>query len=168
MTQQDWAERWSYDVVAVLDLPVPTDLSHPPCMVRPRSWFERRYRRFAPQSKARGCCWYHGGDWHRASSTAIRLVRAAEAAGHIDEDIAEHALNQADDEGISGWQLEALGSLVDPGTAIMLGDEPDEQWYIEGRHRATAMLDAGVRHTLVARFELLDPATGQPRPADEA
>ena len=166
MTGQDLIERWFYDVAAVDALPAPNDLEHPPCMVRSRSRLRRRYRQLLPRHETRSCCWYHGGDWHRASAAAIRLVRTAEAAGCIDDDIAEHALRQAAAEGISGWQLEAIDSLVSTGTAIMLGDEPDEKWYIEGRHRAVAMFDAGVRHTLVARLELLDPATGEPTPAD--
>ncbi|MFE9959191.1 hypothetical protein [Micromonospora sp. NPDC005299] len=29
----------------------------------------------------RDCCWYHGGDWHRGSGFAIRLVREAQRAG---------------------------------------------------------------------------------------
>ncbi len=71
--------------------------------------------------------------------------------------------------GTTRWNYEAIDSLVGPGYAITLSDDdPDDVWYVEGRHRATAMLDAGVRETIVARLELLDPATGQPLRWDES
>jgi hypothetical protein len=33
-----------------------------------------------------------------------------------------------------------------------------DQWIYEGRHRVTAMRDAGVRRTLLVRLELIDAA----------
>jgi hypothetical protein len=167
--RQEWIEQWFYDVVAVADLPTPEDLEHPACMLRPLLRLRRRWRQLFPRRGGRNCCWHHGGDWHQASADAIRLVRAAEAAGATGEDIAEHVLDAAKAEGITGWNYEAIDSLVGTGYGIMLcNDDPDDVWYVDGRHRVTAFLDAGVRHTIVARLELLDPATGEPLREDES
>lgn len=69
----------------------------------------------------------------------------------------------ADDQGIDGWYLDALMSLVDAGMAIQVHRAATgERLYIDGRHRITAMLDAGVRKTVVARFDVIDPTTGRP------
>ncbi len=162
VTGQAWVEQWFYDVVAVADLPTPEAPEDEGCLSRPVSGWRRRLRQLMPRRGDLDCCWYHGGDWHRASETAIRLVRAAEAAGVTGENVAEHVLAAAEAEGVTGWDLEALDSLITTGYAIILGDDPDDQWYVNGRHRMAAMLDAGVRQTIVARLELLDPATEQP------
>lgn len=164
MTEPAWVEQWFYDVVALADLPTPEAPEDEGCLSAPLSGRRRGQRQLTPRRGGLDCCWYHGGDWHQASETAIRLVRAAEAAGVTGEDVAEHALAAAEVEGITGWDLEALDSLITTGYAIILGDDPDDQWYVNGRHRVAAMLDAGVRQTIVARLELLDPATGQPLP----
>jgi hypothetical protein len=169
VTDQRWVQQWFYDVMAVRNLPAPGGIKFPPCMVRPRSWLWRRYRQLVPRHEPRSCCWHHGGDWHRASATAIRLVRAAEAAGRTGADIAARALAQARAEGISGWQFDAIESLVDLKNEPIQLNDPGDPWpYQEGRHRVVAMFDAGVRNTLVARYELLDPDTGQPLPVDTA
>ena len=40
----------------------------------------------------------------------------------------------------------------------------DEGGIYEGRHRIQAMIDQGVKRTILVRVELLDPKTGSPRP----
>ena len=40
----------------------------------------------------------------------------------------------------------------------MIDDDPRGQRIHEGRHRITAMRDAGVRRTLLVRIELIDAA----------
>lgn len=92
----------------------------------------------------------------------IRLVAQADAAGATGTDVGDHAADAARAEGIVGWQLEALESLlvIEP-VRIELGDDPSDRWYDNGRHRVTAMLETGVRRTIVVRLGLLDPVTGQ-------
>ncbi|ONH32840.1 hypothetical protein [Pseudofrankia asymbiotica] len=158
-----WIERWSYVVTPLATLPTPETLNRPACMTRRVPPWRRTYRRLVPSRGGRGCCWYHGGDWHRVNATAIRLVAQAHAAGATGLDVGDHVVAAARAEGLSGWQLEALESLlvIEP-VRIELGGDPADRWYDNGRHRVTAMLDAGVRRTIVGRLELLDPATGQP------
>lgn len=158
----EWIERWSYVVTPLATLPTPEALDRPACMNRRVPTWRRTYRRLVPSCEGRSCSWYHGGDWHRVNANAIRLVAQAHAAGATGTDVGDHAVDAAKAEGISGWQLEALESLlvIEP-VRIELGDYPADRWYDNGRHRVTAMLETGVRRTIVVRFELLDPVTGQ-------
>lgn len=163
MTDETWVEKFSYFVVPVLRLPVPTEMDSPVCMTQGRAWLRRYGRRLFPTHSVTKCCWHHQGDWHVVAQTAVRLVRRAQGEGHEGEWIGERAMDLADDEGIDGWYLDALVSLVAAGMAIQIHRaSTGERWYIDGRHRAAAMLDAGVRETVVVRFDVLDPTTGHP------
>ncbi|GAA3840701.1 hypothetical protein GCM10022226_74000 [Sphaerisporangium flaviroseum] len=120
------------------------------CMPDLTGW-QRLARQLRPRPPARQCCWYHGGDWRRVCSTAIRLVRRAERAGVPYEDIRQAVLDDARTEGMSEWELDALNTLLaDP---IVLGHTG--RWpafahasYANGQHRSQAMLEAGVRRTI--------------------
>ena len=48
---------------------------------------------------------------------------------------------------LGGADLEALASLLDTQNDLMIDDDPRDQRIQEGRHRITAMRDAGVRRT---------------------
>lgn len=112
---------------------------------------------------ALGRCWYHGGDWCYVNTTAVRALRHAHAAGAVGKDAGELAFDNAVAEGITGWELEALASLlVVERVQIELDADPADRWYDNGRHRVMAMFDAGVRQTILLRWELLDPASGRP------
>ncbi len=41
---------------------------------------------------------------------------------------------------------------------MLADDDPGDQWIYEGRHRITAMRDAGVRRTLLVRLQLINTA----------
>lgn len=159
----EWTERWTFVVSAVAALPHPEVPGKPDCMTRRIPAWRRTYRQLIPRRGGRGCCWYHGGDWHHVNTTAVRLLGQAHAVGATGKDAGELALDNAATEGITGWELEALASLlvVEP-VQIELGGDPADRWYDNGRHRVMAMLDAGVRQTILLRWELLDPATGRP------
>ncbi|MCM3924008.1 hypothetical protein ND748_20340 [Frankia sp. AiPs1] len=163
MTEPAWVERWSYNVAALATLPTPEAPGRPACMTTPVPTWRRVYRQRVPRRRPHGCCWYHGGDWHHVNATAIRLVHKAKTLGATGEDIGDHALDSAVAAGITGWDLDALASLlvIEP-IRIDSDDDPASQWYDNGRHRIIAMLDAGVRHTILVRVELLDSTTGLP------
>ncbi|MEU8003674.1 hypothetical protein AB0B66_21160 [Catellatospora sp. NPDC049111] len=104
-----------------------------------------------PERGGRDCCWYHRGDWHQVSEVAVGLLRRASARGVDQSDLGPHASNLAREIDLSCWELEALDSLfLDP-------IEPDREitgvGYVSGRHRAQAMLDAGVRRTIMAIWD---------------
>lgn len=115
------------------------------------SWARRIARQLVPRHQARRCCWYHGGDWHRVCATAIRLVRRAQRAGMTAYDIHDFVRDTAQAEGLSSWELNALNTLISPGDGIQLTVQAGRRRtaYINGQHKSQALLDAGVRRTIV-------------------
>ena len=153
------AERLGIDVAS---LPPVRDLEGPPCMTG-QAWLRRarRIRRLWPGPARRDCCWYHRIDWHAVSQAAISLALQAQVGGTPPEDAAD-AVDPASC-GVGGDDLEALGDLLRPETGIEIDDDdPHDQRVQEGRHRITAMRDAGVRRTVLLRPELIE-VTGDPR-----
>jgi hypothetical protein len=155
-----WIERWSFSVVPVRSLPRPADLEDPPCMVA----FVRGLRRHMGLT-APDCCWYHQVDWHAANATAIRLLRLGQQAGTEGEAFENFVLDVVGAEPLGEAEREAVQSLLMTGEAIQIAEADD--WggdaprFQNGRHRVTAMRDTRVPETVVARLDLLDPATGQ-------
>jgi hypothetical protein len=132
-------------------LPRPHPFRADPCMPAGIGWARRLARQVVPRHRARECCWYHGGDWHRVCAIAIRLVRQAQRAGVAAHDVRDFVHEAAQAEGLSGWELDALATLICPGDGIQL-DVPAgyrRTFYINGQHRSQALLDAGVRRTIV-------------------
>jgi hypothetical protein len=139
-------ERYAPAWVALFPKPAP--FRQAACMSAGTPLWRRLARQFVPHRGDRGCCWYHGGDWHTVSSLAIRLVREAQAAGVPHEDIPQHVDQQAATISLTGWEREALLSLL---IDTIRPYRPLRGGYNNGQHRAQAMLDAGVRRTLVER-----------------
>ena len=160
-----WVEAWFYDTLPLRTLPAVDDLEQPECMVGTRRR-RREVRRQVRRNGSAPCCWYHGGDWNQAVLTALRHINQALKAGLSGEDLEDHVRGSLDAQGVGGWLRQAASSLVHTGEAIQIGDGEDmddgRPWYINGRHRVSAMRDARVRYALIARLELLDPATAAP------
>ncbi|WP_239341780.1 hypothetical protein [Frankia sp. CiP3] len=143
-----------YTVVRVAGLPRPEPFREPACMPVGIPGWRRWIRQLFPRHRGRGCCWYHRGDWHRVSATAVRLLVQAQQDGVDLENIGVHVRDQAMAEGLTGWYLEALSTLVSLGDGIAVEQDDDgHDQYLNGQHRAQAMLDAGVRTTVVLRWE---------------
>ncbi|MGP3920550.1 hypothetical protein [Nonomuraea sp. 10N515B] len=140
-----------FRTIWTMRLPRPHPFRAKTCMPTGISWARRIARQLAPRHQARPCCWYHGGDWHRVSATAIRLVRQAQHAGVAAHDIHDFVRDAAQAEGLSGWELDALHTLVCPGDGIQLTVPAGHRrtFYINGQHKSQALLDAGVRRTIV-------------------
>lgn len=149
-----------YVVTAVVRLPRPDLHGEPPCMPAGTPWWRRLVRQVVPRRRGRNCCWYHQGDWRVASATAIRAWTRAgavvvEVPATEDDEIDEQvfvALDLVRDASLDEWAQKAAESLIidpiQPGRADD-GGAP----YVNGRHRSQAMLDAGVRQTLVAYWD---------------
>lgn len=72
-------------------------------------------------------------------------------------------LGNARAEGITGWERQALNSLlVDP---IVIGKNDDDPavWFVNGKHRTRAMRDAGVTEVLVEAQPQVGTVIGPPR-----
>jgi hypothetical protein len=145
-----------YEVAWVACLPRPEPFRNPQCMPPGAPWWRWAPRQIIPSRRGRACCWMHRGSWHQVSRTAIALVRQAQCAGVTGDDIYEHVRAQARVAGITGWQLSALDALVRYGDGIQVETYEDgSRFYINGQHKTRAMLDQGVRRTLVIRW--MDP-----------
>ena len=148
MTGPQWEARGHYEIRDLASLPRVRGIEHPPCMTGPR-WL-RRIRR---ATAGRDCCWYHGVNWHLVSETAIGIALQAQASETPPED-AFYALDLAAC-GLTGDDRAGLILLLGPGAGIELNDEdPADVTIYEGRHRITAMRDAGVRRTVIQRSEV--------------
>jgi hypothetical protein len=135
-------EVFEYAALPTARLPRPQPFREPDCMPAGISWWRRRYRQLVPRRRGgRDCCWYHGGDWNAATATAIRLALAAQRDGTAFDDIAGRVLDQARAEANTGWMLSAIATLVSPSVSIQISE--DGSTYVNGQHRAQAMLDAG-------------------------
>ncbi|KJK46486.1 hypothetical protein UK23_23330 [Lentzea aerocolonigenes] len=112
------------------------------------SWWERlRGRAKAPTSMS--CCWYHRGDWSTVIDTVTRLISGAKVTGlSVDEELRYVVLDAARAEGVTGWTMAALYSLL--GDPIVIGENDGEVWSVNGQHRTRAMRDVGVTEVLVA------------------
>jgi hypothetical protein len=69
----------------------------------------------------------------------------------------ERVRELAEAEGTSKTDANAICCLVDTSDPLMLDDDGG---IYSGRHRIQAMIDQGVRPTVLPRLVLLDPATG--------
>ena len=141
--------RMQYAAVLAVLLPAPRlendDLQ---CMRAGIRWPSRLARQLMPSVKPSGCCWYHGGNWRTVARAARRILRTAKRDGIEDDDLAVYGLGQADERGFSRWERDALRSLfLEPiQPSLEVGG------YIGGRHRALAVLHAGVRRIPVVRW----------------
>ncbi|MFD9030763.1 hypothetical protein ACFVZW_06325 [Streptomyces sp. NPDC059567] len=80
------------------------------------------------------------------NAMALQVLEQAQTQSVDPYDMEEFALAHATEAGATNWQTEALATLCNVWDAIM----PDnEVRYVNGQHRSQAMLDAGVRRTVV-------------------
>jgi hypothetical protein len=147
-------EKFYFRVAAVVSLPPTMPFRQPDCMpcTNEHSWRigRRLLRQLRPRREALECCWYHGGDWHQVSRVAIGLVRAGQKAGVDAPDLWGWAHDQNLLGGLDRWQTQALESLL--GMALAIQPFEDHTMYTNGQHRAQAMLDQGVRRTVVGNW----------------
>jgi len=136
----------SYRVAWTVFLPRPHGMDRG-CFTAAPPWWRRLARQTVPRPAARDCCYYHGINWQRVNAAAIRITRQARREG-----LPGRALSaRADELPVTGDLSEdeqvALAELLSQHSAIVPGRP-----YGNGRHRVTAMLDAGVRRTVIIRW----------------
>lgn len=135
-----------FEEFAVARLARPHPFREHACVSAGVPWWRRWSRQMLPRRGARTCCWYHGGDWHTVNAMAHQVLEQARAQSVNPDDMEEFATVHAAAAGATGWQTEALATLFSIADAIQLDEEGG---YINGQHRAQAMLEAGVRLTVV-------------------
>jgi hypothetical protein len=138
--------RLVFEEFAVARLARPRPFREPVCMPAGVPWWRRWSRQVLPRRGIRTCCWYHGGDWHTVNAMALQVLERAQAQSVDPDDMEEFANVHAAAAGATRWQTEALATLFNTADAIQPASEAG---YINGQHRAQAMLEAGVRRTVV-------------------
>ncbi|MCX4783881.1 MULTISPECIES: hypothetical protein [unclassified Streptomyces] len=131
---------------AVAHLARPRPFREPACMPVGVPAWRRWARQILPRRTARTCCWYHGGDWHTVNAMAREVLQRARALSVEADDMEEFAVAHATTAGATRWETEALATLFNTADAIQPSSDTG---YINGQHRAQAMLEAGVRRTVV-------------------
>ncbi len=138
-------EQPVYKVSWVAGLPRPSPFRLPGCMPAGASAWRRLNRQLVPAAKARGnCCWMPGQLAARLTPPSVR--GHAQQQGVSGYDIREHVVDQARNAGITGWELDALSALTDPADGIQIDDSDKNTSYINGQHKAQAMLGQGPAH----------------------
>ncbi|WP_143267831.1 ParB/Srx family N-terminal domain-containing protein [Amycolatopsis alba] len=97
------------------------------------------------------CCWYHSGDWGAVTMAAVRLIAQAEATGlEQNYQLCQEVLDLARADGMSGWALQALESLVK--NPILIREYSNSRFVIDGgQHRIRAMRDANLTEILIGK-----------------
>lgn len=118
-------EKMYYAIVWVVRLPRPQLLDEPECMLAGRPWWRRLGRQLVPR-------------------------RASLDYGIASDDFHDHVWELAAVEDMTDWEREALWSLLFDHIEVdrCAGD------YVNGPHRSQAMLDAGVRRTIVLTWRV--------------
>lgn len=145
-------EQIRFTVVWVGLLPRPEPFRMPDCMPTGISPSRRVARQLVPRRLVGACCWYHRGNWHAVSRTAITLLRLANRDGVDHQELRGYFAEQARRLELTGWEYEALLTLGCSGDAIQLQRDGLRREYVNGQHRAHAMLDAGVHRTIAAHW----------------
>jgi hypothetical protein len=141
-------ERFS--AVRVALFPRPDPFREDGCMPAGTPPVRRAVRQLAHRRRGRSCCWYHAGNWHKVSRTAITLLRRADRAGIAHDDFDDYVDDQIPRLDLTGWERQALRSLTtDP---IRFQRDGLRRTYHNGQHRSQAMLDAGVSRTIATRL----------------
>jgi hypothetical protein len=116
-------------------------------------WWRCLARQLLPRREVRDCCYYHSINWRQVSAAAIRVTRQARREGLAGVAFGDRVTALARAQGLPAGEAEALDVLLADHTAIQPGRRSRlRRGYTNGRHRTTAMLDSGVRRTVVVRW----------------
>lgn len=156
MVADTWCEATWYVIYPVALLPrlEPGSLDRsesqrsPGCMRRGMPLRERLGRQVV-RRRPRDCCYYHGVNWRRVASVAVRIAYEVPLATQWDppDDCSEadRAHELAGACGLPEREREAVRDLLNPVTGIDLGHIGRSLGYANGQHRAHALMSAGVR-----------------------
>lgn len=80
------------------------------------------------------------------SRVAVDLLDQARRRGVTEDDLVDDVLRHTADLELDTWQSQALASLFQDPIDV-------DRFWINGQHRAQAMLDAGVRETVMTQLQ---------------
>lgn len=121
------------------------------CMMPPLSWRQRVLRQVFPRRGVRDCCHYHRQDFHAIAATVNAVHRQLRRSGLDGEDTDELRFRLLEEAGLSEDERSTAMLLLAEDCGIHIWRPPGQRrWtYQDGRHRARALMDAGVRRVLV-------------------
>ncbi|HEX3958588.1 MAG TPA: hypothetical protein VHZ03_18490 [Trebonia sp.] len=123
------------------------------CITAAPPWWQCLVRQAIPRRTTRDCYYYHWVNWRQVSAAAIRVTRQARREGLVGEAFGDRVAVLAAIQGLSAREGEALADLLTDHSAIQPGPRSRfRAGYTNGRHRTTAMLDAGVCRTVIVRW----------------
>jgi hypothetical protein len=147
-------EEPSWHVVWTAWLPRPEGVDRG-CLTGQVPWRRVLARQVLPRRQPRDCCYYHRIDWHLVCAAAIRVTRQAGGECLSGEAFADRISELALAGDLPDEEKTALAELLFDGTGVQVSRDGDgRRFYINGRHRTTAMLEAGVRRTVIIRWNM--------------
>jgi len=117
------------------------------CMMPALSWPQRLARQVFPRRGVRECCYYHRQDFHAIAATVNAVYRQVRRSGLDGEDADDLRYRLLEQASLSEDERTTALLLLDQDCGICVWRPPGERhWtYQDGRHRARALMDAGVR-----------------------
>jgi len=120
-------------------------------MMPPITWRQRLIRQVFPRRGLRECCHYHRQDLHAIAATVIVAYRQVNRSAMSDDEADELIFRVLQDSGLTKTEQMTARLLLSEDCGIQIYRWPGERrWtYQNGRHRARALMDAGVRRIVV-------------------
>jgi len=121
------------------------------CMMPPLTWRQRALRQVFPRRGVRDCCCYHRQDFHAIAAAVSAVHRQLRRGGLDGEDADEQRFRLLKETGLGEDERDTAMLLLDEDCGIHIWRPPGQRrWiYQDGRHRARALMDAGVRRILI-------------------
>ena len=121
------------------------------CMMPPLTWRQRVLHQVFPRRGVRDCCYYHRQDFHAIAATVNEVYRRLRRNWLDGEEAEELTFRLLREASLSEDEHRTAMLLLDAICGIHLWRPSGQRrWtYQDGRHRARALMDAGVRRILV-------------------
>jgi hypothetical protein len=121
------------------------------CMMPAITWRQRLLRQVFPRRGVQDCCSYHGQDFHAIAAAVITTYRQVSRRNLEGEQADELVFQLLRDTRLAETEQTIARMLLDEACGIKIWRPPGERsWtYANGRHRARALMDAGVRRIVV-------------------
>ena len=127
------------------------------CVRAAPPWWRCLARQVIPRRVVRDCCYYHRVDWRQVSAAAVRVTRQARREKLAGEAFGDRVAELAVAQRLPALEEDALAHLLTDHSAIQPGPRFRlRAGYTNGRHRTAAMLDNGVRRTVIVRWRYPD------------
>jgi hypothetical protein len=120
-------------------------------MMPPITWHQRLVRQIFPRRNARDCCLYHRQNLHLVAAAVNTAYQQMNRLGLEGDDADDFIYQFLDNAGLTKAERMTAILLLDERCGIWVSRLPGERrWtYQDGRHRARALMDAGVRRILI-------------------